>query len=305
MMEIQASGAKYVLILAGDHLYRMNYKAMAEYHWENKADITVAVQPVAKEEADRFGVLKRESDGKISDFFEKPKDPETQKRFVSRDDPKRPYLGSMGIYMFNTKVLVDFINNFPDYDDFGGDIIPQAIKTHQVFGFDFDGYWQDIGTIRSFYETNLMLTRSDSPFDFYDAKLPIYTDTRYLPASIVEDCKFKDVLIAEGSRVLKSDISHSIIGIRSQIAADCVIKDSIVMGSDYFERDSGVLPIGIGTNCHIEGAILDKNVRIGSNVTIRPFPRNTDIDHEKWYVRDGIVIIPKDVEIPPDTVIAP
>ncbi|MBK7449978.1 MAG: glucose-1-phosphate adenylyltransferase [Anaerolineales bacterium] len=305
MMEIQASGAKYVLILAGDHLYRMNYKAMAEYHWENKADITVAVQPVAKEEADRFGVLKRESDGKISDFFEKPKDPETQKRFVSRDDPKRPYLGSMGIYMFNTKVLVDFINNFLDYDDFGGDIIPQAIKTHQVFGFDFDGYWQDIGTIRSFYETNLMLTRSDSPFDFYDAKLPIYTDTRYLPASIVEDCKFKDVLIAEGSRVLKSDISHSIIGIRSQIAADCVIKDSIVMGSDYFERDSGVLPIGIGTNCHIEGAILDKNVRIGSNVTIRPFPRNTDIDHEKWYVRDGIVIIPKDVEIPPDTVIAP
>jgi glucose-1-phosphate adenylyltransferase len=305
MLEIQATGAKYVLILAGDHLYRMDYKAMAEYHWQNKADITVAVQPVAKDEAGRFGVLKRESDGIISDFFEKPKDPDIQKRFVSRNDPEHPFLGSMGIYMFNTKVLVDFINNFPDYDDFGGDIIPSAIKTHKVFGFDFEGYWQDIGTIRSFYETNLMLTTSKSPFDFYDAKLPIYTDTRYLPSSIVEDSKLKDVLIAEGSRVLKCDITHSIIGIRSQIASGCVIKDSIVMGSDYFERNTGEVPIGIGANCHIEGAILDKNVRIGENVTIRPFPRNTDIDSEKWYVRDGIVILPKDVEIPSGTVIAP
>ncbi|MCB0103117.1 MAG: glucose-1-phosphate adenylyltransferase [Anaerolineales bacterium] len=305
MMEILATGASYVLILAGDHLYRMNYKAMAEFHWNNKADITVAVQPVAKEEASRFGVLKRESDGKISDFFEKPKDPDIQKKFVSRDDPERPYLGSMGIYMFNTRVLADLIDKFPDHDDFGGDIIPAAIKTHQVYGFDFDDYWQDIGTIRSFYETNLMLTRADAPFNFYDAKLPIYTDTRYLPASIVEDSKLKDVLIAEGSRVLKSNIEHSILGIRTQIFAGCVIKDSIVMGSDYFERDWGGLPIGVGANCHIEGAILDKNVRIGENVTIKPFPRNTEIDNEKWYVRDGIVILPKDVEIPPGTVIAP
>ncbi|HAX71261.1 MAG TPA: glucose-1-phosphate adenylyltransferase [Anaerolineales bacterium] len=305
LLEIQAAGAKYILILAGDHLYRMDYKAMAEYHWENKADITVAVQPVAREEASRFGILKREADGKISDFVEKPKDLEVQNRFVSRDDPARPFLGSMGIYMFNTRVLIDYLVNFPDYDDFGSDIIPQAIKAHKVYGFDFDGYWQDIGTIRSFYETNLMLTQSNSPFDFYDAKLPIYTDTRYLPASIVEDCRLKEVLIAEGSRVLKSEIVHSIIGIRSQIAAGCVIKDSIVMGSDYFERDWGGLPIGIGANCHIEGAILDKNARIGENVTIRPFPRNTEIDHQNWYVRDGIVIIPKDAEVQPGTVIAP
>lgn len=305
LLEIQAAGAKYILILAGDHLYRMDYKAMAEYHWENKADITVAVQPVAREEASRFGILKREADGKISDFVEKPKDLEVQNRFVSRDDPARPFLGSMGIYMFNTRVLIDYLVNFPDYDDFGSDIIPQAIQAHKVYGFDFDGYWQDIGTIRSFYETNLMLTQSNSPFDFYDAKLPIYTDTRYLPASIVEDCRLKEVLIAEGSRVLRSEIVHSIIGIRSQIAAGCVIKDSIVMGSDYFERDWGGLPIGIGANCHIEGAILDKNARIGENVTIRPFPRNTEIDHQNWYVRDGIVIIPKDAEVQPGTVIAP
>ncbi len=305
LLEIQAAGSKYVLILAGDHLYRMNYKAMAEYHWENKADITVAVQPVSKDEVTRFGILKREADGHITDFVEKPKDPEVQNKFISRDDPERPFLGSMGIYMFNTKVLVELLMDFPHHDDFGGDTIPQAINSHEVFGFDFDGYWQDIGTIRSFYETNLMLTTSQTPFNFYDAKFPIYTETRYLPASIVEDTHLQNVLIADGSRILKSEITHSIIGIRSQIAAGCVIKNSIVMGADYFEREREGIPIGIGANCHIEGAILDKNARIGDNVTIRPFPRDKDIDNEKWYVRDGIVIIPKDTVLPSGTTIAP
>jgi glucose-1-phosphate adenylyltransferase len=305
MMEIQATGAEYVLVLAGDHLYRMNYKEMAEFHWKNKADITVAVQPVSRKEASRFGILKRETNYRISDFVEKPKDLEVQKQYVSREDPERPFLGSMGIYMFNTHVLLDFLTEFKDYDDFGGDIIPQAIKTHSVYGFDFDDYWQDIGTIRSFYETNLMLTSSQSPFDFYDARLPIYTDTRYLPATIVEDCILKDVLIAEGSKILKSEITHSIVGIRSQISSGCVIKDTIVMGADYYERDTKELPIGIGTNCYIEGAILDKNCHIGNNVTIKPFPRNTDLDHENWFVRDGIVIIPKGTEIANGTTIAP
>ncbi|MFN8411053.1 MAG: glucose-1-phosphate adenylyltransferase [Anaerolineales bacterium] len=307
LLEIQASGAKNVLILAGDHLYRMDYKAMAEYHWENKADITVAVQPVTKEEVTRFGVLKREADGKISSFVEKPKDPEVQKKFVSRNDPDRPFLGSMGIYMFKTKVLVDLLTNFPNHDDFGGDIIPQAISSHSVFGFDFDGYWQDIGTIRSFYETNLALTTPETPFNFYDPKLPIYTDTRFLPGSIVEDSKLRDVLVSEGSRILKSDITHSIVGIRSQIGSGCVIKDSIMMGADYYDKESkeSDIPIGIGENCHIEGAILDKNARIGNNVVIRPFPRNTDIDHESWYVRDGIVVIPKDAELVDGTRIEP
>lgn len=305
LLEIQATGSKHVLILAGDHLYRMDYKAMAEYHWENKADITVAVQPVAKDEVTRFGILKREEGGRISSFVEKPRDPQIQKKFVSRDDPQRPFLGSMGIYMFKTKVLIDLLTDFRNHDDFGGDIIPQAITSHAVFGFDFDGYWQDIGTIRSFYETNLMLTTPETPFNFYDAKLPIYTDTRFLPGSIVEDSKLQNVLIAEGCRILKSEISHSIMGIRSQVSAGCVIKDSIVMGSDYYERDREGLPIGIGANCHIEGAILDKNARIGSHVTIRPFPRAVDIDHENWYVRDGIVVIPKDAELLSGTTIAP
>jgi len=304
-LEIQSTGANYVLILAGDHLYRMDYEAMAEYHWENNADITIAVHPVSKEEVTRFGILKRESDGRITDFVEKPKDPRIQKKYISRDDPHKPFLASMGIYMFNTKILMDLLKDFPHHDDFGGDIIPQAIKSNAVYGFDFNGYWQDIGTIRSFYETNLALTTPETPFNFYDAKLPIYTDTRFLPGSIVEDSSLKKVLIAEGCRILKSEIDHSIIGIRSQISAGCMIKDSIVMGSDYYEPDRAGLPIGIGANCYIEGAILDKNVRIGNNVTMRPFPRNKDIDNEKWYVRDGIVVIPKDAEIFSGTTIAP
>ncbi len=304
-LEIQSSGAKNVLILAGDHLYRMDYKEMAEFHWDNKADITVAVQPVPRDEVTRLGILKREKNGRISAFVEKPKDVETQNKFISRDDPERPFLGSMGIYMFKKRVLMELLANFPSYHDFGGDIIPQAIQSYSVYGFDFTGYWQDIGTIRSFYETNLALTTSETPFNFYDPKLPIYTETRFLPGSIVEDSKIRDVLIAEGCRILKSDISHSILGIRCQISHGCVIKDTIMMGSDYYERGEEGLPIGIGENCHIEGAILDKNVRIGSNVTILPFPRNTDMDNQKWYVRDGIVVIPKDMEIPSGTRIGP
>jgi len=308
LFEIQATGAPYVLILAGDHLYRMDYAAMADYHWENKADITVAVQPVARSDASRFGILKRESDGRISSFAEKPKDAETQNKFISRADAERPFLGSMGIYMFNTQVLIDMLTDFPRHDDFGGDIIPEAIKSRQVFGFDFDGYWEDIGTIRSFYETNLKLTDPNPPFNFYDAKAPIYTHARFLPGSIVEDSQLKDVLIAEGCRIRKAEITHSIVGIRSQIAEGTVIRDSIIMGSDYYdvEKPRGNLPIGIGANCHIESAILDKNVRIGEGVVIRPFPRDyKDMDNKLYSVRDGIVVIAKDTELPSGTKIAP
>ena len=307
LFEIQATGAEYVLILAGDHLYRMDYREMAGFHWEKQADITVAVQPVVRGEASRFGILKVESDGKISAFVEKPKDPEVQKKFVSRPhDDARPFLGSMGIYIFKTSVLIDLLTNFPKHDDFGGDIIPEAIKSLKVFGYDFDGYWEDIGTIRSFYETNLKLTSQNPPFNFYDPKAPIYTHARFLPGSIVEDSKLQDVMIAEGSRIRKADITHSIIGIRSQISEGTVIKDSIVMGADYYEpKKNREVPLGIGKNCHIESAILDKNVQIGDGVVIRAFPRDKDIDHELYYVRDGVVVIAKDTMVPPGTRIEP
>ena len=308
LFEIQATGAEYVMILAGDHLYRMDYREMAEFHWEKNADITVAVQPVARSEAFRFGLLKVEEGGQISSFIEKPKDPEVQDKFISRSDPERPFLGSMGIYMFKTKVLNELLTYHLRSDDFGGDIIPQAIQSHEVYGYDFDGYWEDIGTIRSFYETNLKLTNSNPPFNFYDTKAPIYTHARFLPGSIVEESKLQDVLLAEGCRIQKADITHSIIGIRSQVAEGTVIKDSIVMGADYYssEKQRGDIPIGIGKNCHIESAILDKNARIGDNVTILPFPRDhKDVDHALYYVRDGIVVVAKDTEIPAGTKIAP
>jgi glucose-1-phosphate adenylyltransferase len=168
-----------------------------------------------------------------------------------------------------------------------------------VYAYDFDGYWQDIGTIRSFYETNLELTCPDAPFNFYAARRPIYTHSRFLPGSIVEDSKLKDVLLAEGCVIRKADISHSVIGLRSNIGAGTVIKDTVVMGADYYERRvRRETPLGIGQRCNIQGAILDKNVHIGDRVVIKPFPRGTDIDAGTWVVQDGVVVIPKDTLIP-------
>jgi glucose-1-phosphate adenylyltransferase len=307
LLEIKAARADYVLILAGDHLYRMDYAALAQFHWEHSADITVAVQPIAKDEALRFGLLKREGDDSISAFVEKPKDPETQRKLVSRDDPNRPFLGSMGIYMFKTRVLVDLLTQFPAHDDFGSDVIPYAIDHYKVFGFGFDGYWRDIGTIRSFYDTNLELTLTNPPFQLYESDRPIYTHARFLPGSIVDDSHLEEVLLSEGCRIQKSEITHSVVGVRSQIAEGARIRDSILMGADYYRIDNhqGHTQIGIGPNCRIEGAILDKNARLGAGVVIQPFPLGTDLDQEGWFVRDGVVVIPKDVELAAGTRITP
>ena len=304
--EIQVSGAEHVLILAGDHLYRMDYREMAKYHVEHDADATVAVQPVYRNEADRFGLLKQNEDGLITDFAEKPKDKETQEKFISRDDPEKPFLGSMGIYLFKTQVLIDLLMNYPEYDDFGHEVIPFAIENYKVVGYSFEGYWRDIGTIRSFYETNLELTITDPPFDFYSKSSPIYTHARYLPGSTIEDSHIKQVLLADGCRIRQADITHSVIGLRSRIKAGSKIKDCIVMGADsYIIKETSGIKVGIGENCDIEGAILDKNVRLGKGVVIKPFPRGTDIDTESFTVRDGIVIIPKNTAIPDGTRITP
>ncbi len=306
--EIRATNAEHVLILAGDHLYRMDYAAMAKFHWANDADVTVAVQPIAREDASRFGILKRENNNRISAFAEKPKDPKEQARFTSRDDDKRPFLGSMGIYLFKTSVLLDLLAGFPHFDDFGSDVIPHAIGTHAVYGFDFDGYWRDIGTIRSFYETNLELTDPNPAFNFYDHKRPIYSHPRVLPGSLIEDSNLQRALVAEGCRIERAEITRSIIGVRSQVAAGTRIASTIMMGADYYDDEEiapQALPLGVGPNCDIEGAILDKNVRIGASVTVHPFPRGMDRDGEGWVVRDGIVVVPKDTVIPAGTRIAP
>ncbi|HHX08264.1 MAG TPA: glucose-1-phosphate adenylyltransferase [Chloroflexi bacterium] len=309
LQEIRSSRAKDVLILAGDHLYRMDYAKMAEFHIDNNADVTVAVQPVLKEDAFRFGILKRDEDGQITRFAEKPKDPEILADLVSRDDPDSPYLGSMGIYMFRMDVLLDVLR--PDYsdhklDDFGKDIIPALIhRGKRVYGFNFEGYWRDIGTIRTFYETNLELAEKAPEFDFYDPQNPIFTHPRFLPGSRVNGCELEEVLMAEGCEINKATIHHSIIGLRSEIGTDTVIKDTIVMGGDYYGTLSNGAPLGIGNNCNIQGAIIDKNASIGDNVIIKPFPEGYESDNELYYVREGVVIIPKNTTIPAGTIIQP
>ena len=307
LLEIQATGAEYVLILAGDHLYRMDYAPLAQFHWENQADITVAVQPVPRSEASRFGLLKRSVSGRITDFVEKPKDLQVQERFVSRDEPDRPFLGSMGIYLFKTQLLVELLESTTD-DDFGGEVIPQAIKSRTVYGFDFDGYWEDIGTIRAFYEANLALTRPDPPFKLHDPVRPIYTRSRFLPGSSIDGASLENVMLADGCHILRADISNAIIGLRSQISDGVRIINTILMGADYYDAggpESGGIPLGVGPNCEIEGAILDKNARLGPGVVIRHFPLGTEIDQEDWVVRDGIVVIPKNTTIPAGAYIGP
>jgi glucose-1-phosphate adenylyltransferase len=305
LFEIRSTRAKHVLILAGDHLYRMDYAAMAEFHFQKQADITVAVQPVKKEDAPRYGILKRDPSMQISDFAEKPTDPDQQSKLVSRANPDSPFLGSMGIYLFNIDVLEELLHN-TTYDDFGGNVIPSAIHSHKVFGYDFDDYWEDIGTIRSFYNTNLELTQPNPPFNLYDPSKPIYTHPRYLPGSSIDDSHLENVLLAEGCTIRKADIRHSVVGLRSQVGVGAKIIDSILMGSDYYESQrSNTIAMGIGSGSHIEGAIIDKNARIGQNVTILPFPPGTDMDGDACFVRDGIVVIPKNGIVPDGTYIGP
>lgn len=309
IFEIQSTRAKYVLVLAGDHLYRMDYAKMAEFHWENAADITVAVQPVSYEDAPRFGILKRGSTHRISDFAEKPQDAEVLASMVSREDNKKPFLGSMGIYMFNRQTLVDILSldqHSLKMDDFGSDIIPHSIKQGAaIYGYDFNGYWRDIGTIRSFYETNLTLTESDSPFDMFDPDNRIFTHARFLPGSRVDDCQMRNVLLAEGCCIEKARIEHSVIGLRSQVKAGSLIKDTILMGADYYNQRNIRFPIGVGENCSIKGAIIDKNVHMGDNVVIKPFPRGTNFDNELYSVCDGIIVIPKRTVLPAGIYVGP
>jgi len=308
LFEIQSARSKYVLILAGDHLYRMDYSKMAQFHWENNADVTVGVQPVNRENASRLGLLKRSAQGEIIDFAEKPKDPKVLDQFVTRDDPDQPYLASMGIYLFNLETLVQTLSLKPggqDFDDFGYDIIPHCVRNERrVFGYEFTGYWRDIGTIRSFYETNLELTMANPRYDIFDPGQRIYTHARFLPGSRLSDCRLNNVLIAEGCRINQAEITHSVIGLRSIIRSGVKIKDTVLMGADYYD-ESGSIPIQFGENSDIEGAIIDKNVRMGQGVTIRPFPRGTELETDTYTVKDGIVVIPKRTVLPSGTTIGP
>jgi glucose-1-phosphate adenylyltransferase len=307
MFEIEVTGARDVLILAGDHLYRMDYREMIECHLQADADVTVAVKPITPQEAGRFGVLKQDRDGRITAFIEKPQEESVLKAFASRPDEARPYLGSMGIYIFKRDVLAELLES--EHDDFGGDVLPAAIGTHRVFGFGFDDYWEDIGTIETFYRANLALTEAVPPFSFHDPVNPIYTRPRFLPGSRIYNVCLDRVKLADGCIIEGAEIQHAVVGIRGIISEDVVLRDSIMMGADYYEGEReqvqpGVPPIGIGRGSRIAGAIIDKNARIGAGVVIEPHYGQPDVDTESWSIRDGIVVIPKHAVVPEGTVLA-
>lgn len=308
----------YALILSGDQLYRMNYPQAIKEHIRTGAEITIATIPVERKCAQSFGILKVDEQGRIVDFFEKPKDDKTidslslDASFFDRHGVRakgRTLLASMGIYIFNMEVLNDVLKE-TNKSDFGKDIIPEIIKKRRVFAYFFDGYWEDIGTIKSFYEANLKLASLSPSFNLYDEKAPIYTNPLFLPGSIINACKITQSIISDGCIINNAEIHNSVLGIRSIIGENAIIKDSIIMGADYYESESNIrtnrfkkIPdIGIGNNSRIVGAIIDKNVHIGANVSIENIKKIERLDEKNYMIRDYIVIIPKGSVIPPNTV---
>jgi glucose-1-phosphate adenylyltransferase len=308
LAEIEAADVKDVLVLAGDQLYRMDYSEMIEYHRTRAADVSVAVLPVSREDTDRFGILKQATDGRITAFVEKPRDDGALAQLASDIGSERGWLGSMGIYLFRTDALISLLES--NYADFGTHLIPAAIGSHRVYGYTYQGYWEDIGTIRAFFDANLALAQPDPVFSFHDPIRPVYTHPRFLPGCRINQVRFDRVLLADGCIVEQAEITSSLLGNRSVIGPEVILEDTVLMGADYYEAEvssrSQITPaIGIGPGSQIKGAIIDKNARIGTSVRIQPFPPGTDLDQQRWSVRDGIVVIPKDAIISNGTVIAP
>ena len=301
----------YYVILSGDQLYRMDYRQVLRQHLETDSEITVGTIPVNRSAATGFGIMHTDDKRKIIEFVEKPKEPEVLNSLrippdllqaIGQPGDADLYQASMGIYVFNREVLKECLDN--DYADFGKNIIPEAIKKYKVTAYIFQGYWEDIGTIDAFFEANLSLTDDNPRFNFNEPGAPVYTHPRFLPASIVRSTHINRSLICDGCIIEKASIEHSIIGIRSVIDSDTSLKDVILMGADYYEAESGKsgkgLPhIGIGRGCDIRNAIIDKNARIGDGVVISPEGKDREMNGVGFYIRDGIVVIPKSSVIPP------
>lgn len=310
-----------MLILSGDHLYRMNYKELIEFHRENKADITIPVYPVLRSEASQFGLLKADESGMIQEFVEKPDDPETIEHFTAPEnlmkslgliyDSER-YLASMGIYVFEPNILVDALSDMSK-TDFGKDVIPSAIKRYKVMAYPFGDYWMDIGTIGAYFDANISLVKLESQFRLYAPNWPIYTRTRSLPPARVIQSEIGDCLLVEGSDIVGAKIVDSIVGIRANIREGTCLSEVIMLGADFFDNEDVVsynktpkktLPlVGIGKNCIIERAIIDKNARIGDGVIIHANPAAEDFEGKNYWIKDGITIIPRGAVIPAGTII--
>ncbi|RZO49426.1 MAG: glucose-1-phosphate adenylyltransferase [Prochlorococcus sp. MED-G132] len=311
------------LILSGDQLYRMDYSLFVEHHRRSGADLTVAALPVDAEQAEGFGLMRTDSDGHIQEFREKPKGEslkamavDTSRFGLSAESAKnKPYLASMGIYVFSRATLFDLLHKNPSHKDFGKEVIPEALaRGDRLQSYVFDEYWEDIGTIGAFYEANLALTQQPNPpFSFYDEKFPIYTRPRYLPPTKLVDAQITESIIGEGSILKSCSIHHCVLGVRSRVESDVVLQDSLVMGSDFYEsseertllRQGGGIPLGVGQGTTVKGAILDKNTRIGNNVTIvnKDHVEEADRADEGFYIRNGIVVVVKNATISDGTVI--
>jgi glucose-1-phosphate adenylyltransferase len=310
------------LILSGDHLYRMDYREFVQRHLDTKADITLSVLPMDEKRASDFGLMKTDDSGRVISFSEKPKGEalkemqvDTTKLGLTPQQAKdSPYIASMGIYVFNKDVLIELLKESPERTDFGKEIIPTSAKDHNVQAYLFDGYWEDIGTIEAFYDSNLALTKQPHPpFSFYDEQAPIYTRQRYLPPSKLLDCHITESIISEGCILKECRIDHSVLGVRSRIEAGCSIEDSLIMGSDFYEpfaerqsnSEKGSVPVGIGAETRIRRAIIDKNARIGRHVQIINKDRVEEAEKEElgFYIRSGIVVVLKNAIIPDGMII--
>src|SRR6201988_3259679 len=294
----------YYLILSGDQLYRMDFRALLHQHIRLGADITLATKPVARHQIVEFGIMQSGVDRRITGFIEKPSDQSgVQEMKMSREllrdigasEDDELFQASMGIYVFNRNVLIKLLES--DLFDFGKHIIPTSIKDRHVSEFICKGYWEDIGTIRAFYEANLDLTDLVPEYSFFEPESPIYTHPRFLPGSKINGATLRQAIISDGCIISDAHIERSVIGVRSIIQSGATIRNSIIMGADYFETDrreqSGVPPIGIGRNCVIDRAIIDKNARIADGAVITPEGKAANLDSESYFIRDGIVIVPK------------
>ncbi|MGA2540448.1 MAG: glucose-1-phosphate adenylyltransferase [Verrucomicrobiota bacterium] len=309
---------EHLLILCGDQLYRMDFRELIAEHVEHGADLTIATITVGRGQAQSLGIMELGPEQRITRFVEKPQEQALLDSL--RLDPARYaslgiegnqefFLASMGIYLFKREVILKLLDSA--LTDFGKHVIPDAINTHRVYGHVFQGYWEDIGTIRSFFEANLDLTADLPRFNFFDMSAPIFTRPRFLPASKINGAEISHASVSDGCIINRCNVSHSIVGIRSRIEEGCDINRTILLGCDFYESESSIkqyeargLPrIGVGKNTKIENAIVDKNARIGENCRISPAGKPESVDHPFYYVRDGIVIIPKGGLIPHGTVI--
>jgi glucose-1-phosphate adenylyltransferase len=313
---LQERNIEFVLILSGDQLYRMNFRAMIDMHMLSGADVSIAVLPVSREAASSFGIMKLDDSGRVVEFVEKPKESSVLDRFHTPTEwidsrniksAGRGHLASMGIYLFKRDVLVNLLTQF-NHHDFGKDVFPHSIKSHHVQAFLFDGYWEDIGTIRSFWKANLDLTAENPPLILDSADDAIYTRPRYLPPARVSGATITHSLIADGCTIGRGcHIENSVIGVRCHIGSDVTIRNSVIMGADYYETAAEVSDnvghgrpnLGIGSGSVVEGAIVDKNCRIGRNVRIVNV-RGVENSEESPVatICDGIVVIPKEMTLP-------